>query len=313
MKISYVVHADIDKQKWDHCIENAPNGLLYACSYYLDAMSKNWDGLVYNDYEAVMPLTWNKKLGTGYLRQPVFSQQLGIFGKISFTENIIKSFIDKTLEQFPFMEINLNFANQYQGATAIKRNLILPLNQPLSEIEKGFKTDLVKNVKKAKKSNLIYESSDEIENALVHFKHAYSSRINITEKDYRNFLRLCLVLKDKKQILVRRVNSTNGKLLATGLFLKDTKRIYNLMSTVLAEGRKLEANHFLFYKLIEEFSMKDMMLDFEGSEIPGISHFYQNFGSVEQNYFFVKINKLTPFHKFLKAVAGKYPSHFLRK
>ena len=182
------------------------------------------------------------------------------------------------------------------------------MNKSFAETEKDFKTDLGNNVKKAKKNNLVYESSDEIENALVHFKHTYSSRMNITESNYNNFLRLSFLLKDKKQVFVRNVNSKEGKLLATGLFLKDKRRIYNPMSTVFPESRKLGANHFLFYKLIEEFSMQDLTFDFEGSEIPGINHFYRNFGSVEQNYFFVKINKLAPFQRLLKDAADRYKS-----
>ena len=308
MEITYVKHVDIDKKKWDRCIENAPNGVIYAYSYYLDAMSESWDALVFDDYKIAMPLTWNKKYGISYLRQPAFSQQLGIFGSSSFEDNLVQAFIDKAAEHFPFIEINLNFANHYKSATAIRCNFILPLNKSFAETEKDFKTDLGNNVKKAKKNNLVYESSDEIENALVHFKHTYSSRMNITESNYNNFLRLSFLLKDKKQVFVRNVNSKEGKLLATGLFLKDKRRIYNPMSTVFPESRKLGANHFLFYKLIEEFSMQDLTFDFEGSEIPGINHFYRNFGSVEQNYFFVKINKLAPFQRLLKDAADRYKS-----
>ena len=58
--------------KWDNCITNAPNGLIYGYSFYLDHMAKQWDALVLNDYEAVMPLTWNKKYGIN-LFIPAFS------------------------------------------------------------------------------------------------------------------------------------------------------------------------------------------------------------------------------------------------
>ncbi|MEI9956106.1 MAG: hypothetical protein WDM90_07350 [Ferruginibacter sp.] len=37
--------------------------LIYAQSFYLDAMAANWDAIVFNDYEAVMPLTWKKEMG----------------------------------------------------------------------------------------------------------------------------------------------------------------------------------------------------------------------------------------------------------
>ena len=57
MNIAYLSNKNIDKQKWDRCIDMASNGLIYAYSFYLDAMSKHWDALILNDYEIVMPLT----------------------------------------------------------------------------------------------------------------------------------------------------------------------------------------------------------------------------------------------------------------
>ncbi|HRF18349.1 MAG TPA: hypothetical protein PK977_09275 [Chitinophagaceae bacterium] len=59
--IRYLTHREIDKAKWDYRVSSSSNGLIYAYSYYLDTMSKNWDALVLNDYEAIMPLVWNKK------------------------------------------------------------------------------------------------------------------------------------------------------------------------------------------------------------------------------------------------------------
>ena len=60
--IRYVKHDDIDPDKWDECVRNAKNGLIYGYSFYLDHMAKNWDGLILGDYEVVMPLPWNKKI-----------------------------------------------------------------------------------------------------------------------------------------------------------------------------------------------------------------------------------------------------------
>ena len=47
--IQYLSHEQIDKAKWDQCIDNASNGLIYAYSFYLDTMADNWDALVLND------------------------------------------------------------------------------------------------------------------------------------------------------------------------------------------------------------------------------------------------------------------------
>mgnify|MGYP005608752309 FL=1 len=54
--IQYFSYQQIDKKKWDNCIAAAGNGLLDACSGYLDSMAVHGDALVLKDYEMVMPL-----------------------------------------------------------------------------------------------------------------------------------------------------------------------------------------------------------------------------------------------------------------
>jgi hypothetical protein len=301
--ISYVKNADIDKKKWDECISCAPNQLIYAYSYYLDVMSKNWDALILDDYKAVMPLTWNKKFGTSYLRQPVFTQQLGIFGNVHFTENIIKLFIDEASAIFPFVEINLNYANQYSANAIKKCNLILPLTRDFSEIQKSFRKDFVKKIKK---NNLIYQPSNEVEKAIQLYKEKYSDRINLTPANFDDWKKVCILLKKKDQLFIREVISQNEELLSIALFLKDTRRIYYVMSTTLPDGRKQESNYFLLYQLIKEFSNKNLIFDFEGSEIPSIQSFFKKFGPIEQPYYFLKINRLPPLQKWTKSIYEKY-------
>ena len=266
-------------------------------------MSKDWDALVMNDYEAVMPLTWKSKFGLNYLRQPAFTQQLGIFGSFSFKNNITEEFINKASELFSFLEINLNYANEYKNATAKKCNLILSLNRPFVVIEKSFRKDFVK---KAKSNKLIYESSDEVEKAVALFRQNYSNRFRTSEKYYEDLQQLCILLKNKEQLLVRKASSEEGKLLAMALFLKDNRRIYYILSTTLPAGRNREANYFLLYNLIKEFSEKNLILDFEGSEIPSINLFFRKFGAIEQPYYFVRINNLPFWKKWLKYIYDYY-------
>ena len=79
MEIAYLTYQQINKSKWDDCINKSINKLIYAESFYLDTITENWDAIVLNDYEAVMPLIWKKKFGIKYLYQPAFLQQAGIF------------------------------------------------------------------------------------------------------------------------------------------------------------------------------------------------------------------------------------------
>jgi hypothetical protein len=298
--ISYVKHKDIDKEKWDACIDSAPNGLIYAYSFYLDIMSNNWDALVMNDYEAVMPLTWNKKFGVFYLRQPAFTQQLGIFGNNTFNKELTEQFLQKISETFSFTEINLNYANEYPEYSFKKCNLVLSLNQPFDVLKKSFRNDLIK---KSQNAHLIYSSSENVKKAIQLFKHFYSERLpGLKNADYENFSRLCFLLKSKNQILIRKIKSKDESLLSIALFFKDKKRIYYILSALLPEGRRYDANAFLLYEVIREFSNQNLLFDFEGSDIPSIKFFFRKYNPEEQSYFFVRINKLPFGKKWVKNV-----------
>jgi hypothetical protein len=297
LRISYLKHADIDKEKWDKCIADSANSLIYAYSYYLDIMSKNWDALVLNDYEAVMPLTWNKKFGISYLRQPHFTQQLGIFGNILFEKNVTELFINKALQIFPFAEINLNYANQYKNGETKKCNLILPLNYAFDEIEKIFRKDFVNKIRN---NNLIYQPTEEIEKAIQVFRKNYDHKVHISSNSYQKWLQVSNLLKMKEQLLVRKVNSANGELLSIAMFLKDNRRIYYFLSATLPAGRNRQSHYFLLYHLIKEFSGQNLTFDFQGSAIPSIKSFFLKFGAIEEPYPFVKINSLPIWGKWLK-------------
>src|SRR5688572_8760496 len=110
--IQYLKHGEIDKGSWDRCIDDAPNGLIYAYATYLDHMADNWDGLVLNNYEAVMPLPWRKKWGVHYIYQPFLMAQSGLFGK-NLTPQLLELFLDAIPEKFRLWEFPLNQSNLF--------------------------------------------------------------------------------------------------------------------------------------------------------------------------------------------------------
>src|SRR5688500_2956885 len=111
--IRYIKRADLDVEKWNACVDAAPNGLIYAYTFYLDAMCDNWDALVLNDYEAVMPLPWRKKWGVTYLYQPLLVAQLGLFGK-GITKGMFLRFLNAIPKIFKFLDYQLNAGNIYE-------------------------------------------------------------------------------------------------------------------------------------------------------------------------------------------------------
>ena len=104
-QIKYLQHKEIDKAKWDACIDQASNGLIYAYSFYLDCMAKHWDALVLNDYEAVMPLTWNRNIAFIIYTSRLLQPRLVCLVKTS-AEQLIGNFLKSIPEKFKLMGNN---------------------------------------------------------------------------------------------------------------------------------------------------------------------------------------------------------------
>ncbi len=294
-----MLNKNIDRQLWDACINASPNNLIYTQSFFLDAMVKNWDALIINNYEAVLPLPWKKKWGIKYLYQPAFVQQSGLFSakkSISFDD------VFKEMQQhFKYIDMPLNFLHGNNIYTTERINFILDLNRPYETIFTGYKNDLKKNLKIAVKQNWNYDKSLKIMEAVFMYEKYYATRIkSLTENDFKHFKKMCDKIKYKGNVFTRSITGEKNNIAAIALFLFDGKRIYNVMNTTTTAGKAKAANHFLLDNVIKEFAGNDYILDFEGSDKKGIKSFYEKFGPENQAYFHLKYNNLSPLIRWIK-------------
>ena len=305
MSIAYLTYHQIDKQKWDACINNSTNRLIYARSFYLDFMAENWDALVLNDYEAVMPLTWKKKWGIAYLYQPAFVQQGGVFYTKKLSSTVLNAFIDIAFNHFNFAEISLNYCTKpgeiIKGNFSLRNNYLLPLQFTYDEIFERFSGSTIKNIKRAAHRELQYQYNSNYITLLKLFEQLYGERLpHLVQTDYQNFSCICKALAAENNLIVRTVTNATNEINAGVILLIDNNRLYNMVSCVTMEGRKEEANYFLYSQLIKEFSKSNYLLDFEGSDVSGIANFYKGFGTINETYHFVKMNNLHPLIKLFK-------------
>src|SRR5215203_6384175 len=289
--IQFFTRKEIDIQKWNECIDNAANGLIFSYAFYLDAMCHNWDAFVVNDYEAVMPLPWRKKAGIKYLYAPPFIQQLGVTGSHeNFDE---KELLQQVKKLFRYGDIFFNYSHSLTAIPVSSRtNFTLNLNQRFWELELGFSNVLKKNLKAAKREEL-HISSYSHESIIEIFQNRYQERVrHVQDIDYKNFSKLCDELLSQNMLVTRTIQNKNEEILAAVILVKDKKRIYNLINHITAGGRKVMANHVLLCEVLKEFSEKNLLFDFEGSDLPGVKEFYEYFGPVNQPYFHYHFNYL---------------------
>lgn len=298
--IIYLKNKQIDKTKWDTCIATASNGLIYGYSYYLDAMSKHWDGLVLNNYKAVMPITWNRKYGIYYLYQPFFTASLGVFGN-NLSAEIVKQFLESIPVKYKYWDIYLNSGNLFTLPTFKfyqKSNYVLNLNNNYEKLTAAFSQNHIRNIKRAIKSGCtIHKNIPVIEVIRLAKKQHFSS---ITNADYKNFQKLYEYLHSQKQATTYGVYNSKKELISSCVYFLSHNRAYYILVGNHPAGRTSGASHFLINTFIHDHANQNLLLDFEGSEINSLAEFYRKFGAKEEKYAAIKLNKLSPLLKLLR-------------
>ncbi|MDB5202360.1 MAG: hypothetical protein JWQ27_1769 [Ferruginibacter sp.] len=299
-----LTYQQIDKKRWDAAIDKSSNGLIYAKSFYLDRFSPDWSAIVWNDYSAVMPLTWRKRYGIQYLCQPAFTQQGGLYSAGPLAGEVIGEFEKLLTEHFKFAEFALNYSNDQllqESRLEEKNNFIIDLHRPYENIFEQYQHGFTKSLRRIKKFELQYTEADDHAAAIDLYQLLYGKRIShVKESEFMALNQLCSELSARGNIVLRQAFTSDDKLAALVLLLRDRNRLYNMISCMTEEGKQQEANYFLYDQLIKEFAGQELILDLEGSDLKGVARFYEKMGGINQPYPFVRYNNLPALVKIFK-------------
>tara|TARA_R110001632_G_scaffold226124_6_gene359601 strand:+ start:4993 stop:5901 length:909 start_codon:yes stop_codon:yes gene_type:complete len=302
MTIKYIEREDIDIQKYDACIDNSKQSILYAYSWYLDIVCDDWNCLVLDDYLAVMPIPWKEKYFIKYVYPPLWLLQLGIF---SLNECAYEIEFKRELEyRFKFIELRLNSKNKLNktDSFSLKNFQTISLQSSYKEIKKSFQSDRKKDLKKAAKAKLTILWNDSPQNLISLFKNNVGKRTpNIIDKDYENLQRLIDFSIYKGFADVLSVYDEKNQLVASAFFIKYQKEVTIVCSSTDFSNRKNGANTFLISAAIEKYHSEFDTFNFGGSSIPSIAKYFLSFGATSSQYPFLKVNKLPFFLRLLKA------------
>jgi hypothetical protein len=297
--IRYLKHEEINRDRWDACVESADNALIYPTSIYLDHLADHWDGLILNDYEAVMPLPWRIKFGLKYCYQPFLTAQLGIFGK-NLNAPIIDEFFKAVPSGFKLIEFSLNAGNLFPQTELrfyLRTNYVLDLHAQYETLSAVYRENVHRNIQKSMKYGCKVRNDVSIE-AVMELARLQDN--DSTEKQFENFRNLYKQLQAKKAAVCYGVNGPKGELIASAAFFIWGRRAYYLLVGNHPNGRTLGASHALVDAFIRDHAGRRLLLDFEGSDIRNIAFFYAGFGAKEEKYPAVKLNRLPWILRWLK-------------
>ncbi|MFD2513821.1 GNAT family N-acetyltransferase [Pontibacter locisalis] len=292
MSIVYLLHQEIDKRQWDALISQAPEGQVYALSWYLDVVAPNWDAVVELDgndrYEVVMPVPWRKKFGIPYVQQPLFCQQLGVY---SITGNIQAFCYKRLLQEVEkrFRHVSLYQFNTDNNVAAELRleqtyTLYLNLNKPYQQLYQQYTRDRKINLKRAVKAGLELQEDDDLEPLITFFKAEAADRIygGVSEKAYDLLRELYRELKARGLAKLIYTYDQEGRKNSGCLFILWRNRIVYIFNAAAAHGRKQNGRTLMLDHMIKQFAGQNFILDFESPDDsePDIVHFYRSFGAV---------------------------------
>lgn len=267
----------IDTKKWDAAIEKK-SILPYSSHHFLDvATSKTWSALVWGDYEEIFPFYTKKKWGwIPYICMPPFTQQFSIESLSESQKKEAQSYFKKN-----YFRTDINTSSPLISSALAKFNYELKLDKSYQEIRENYNSLLKKNIQKFEYIK-IEKTEFDLEYLQFYFDNPfYNNAIKDNRFYFYNFL------NQLKDFIHFYKASYEGETIALLITFATSEREFLLMPISTEIGKKYQAMSLIIDYVIQKSSSK--IIDFEGSSIPNIAQFYEQFGAKKTVYYYNKI------------------------
>ncbi len=319
--IRYISHEEIDRPQWDKLINEAPNGLIYALSWYLDIVSPGWAALVEEEagrYVLVLPLPVRRKFGMRYLLQPLFTQQLGLFylqppTAATWTQLgdlLNQKFIYITRYAFNVDNAKLAEPKSLGMSGRLARTYHLSLRPTYPELLAGYRPDRRRHLRKAQAYGLVVEPTTNVNLMIKLFDENTAHRLNgVLGEAYEYPMLRALYAAASQAGLASmwQVRAAEGRVVAMMFLLHFKQQIIYLFNCSTAEGKAMGAISVMIDEFLRRHAGQDLYFDFESPGVPSLERFYGSFGPTEAPYFTVMADRLPwPVRQLKAARAALY-------
>lgn len=303
--IQYLRQHEIDRIRWDACIDNAENGLIYGNSFYLDAMSDNWDALVLDDYKAVMPLPWRRKYFFYYLYQPFFVNMLGVIGN-DISPKIVEQFLKSIPSKFKYWDLDLNESNKVGNDTGLlqiewrsRKNIFLKLDS-YDKLYQSYSRLTKRKLVKAKEEGIIITKGVSANDVIDHYIYEYEKKNRIIPDSVYTNLKTTINNFSKDTYQTYLACTSRNEVVGFYLIFFDKRFAYSILGGSTEKGKSIGAFYALTDAAIQDYACSKRTFRFEGSDLPGIAFFDLQFGSFPVEYTHIKRNNLPRLVRWLK-------------
>lgn len=286
--ILFLQHFEINPEKWDQAVHNSlsPNILAEYDLLNLLTGDDTWHALVQDDYETVMPLPTREKGVLKYVYTPFFLPQMGIFYRQEIPMSVYDRFLEEIAKHYVLADMLMNEQNACDiDELAFPPHFIsykLSMHLPYNELYSQFHENTKRNIKAAQKhQSRITVQEEKVTDiiALFHTNKGSEEAVHFQENDYARLQRVSDYLLEHDMLEVYGVRTSEDKLAAGALFVKDEKRRWFWFSGRDNQLSECKPMFLLLDAYIHDHAGSDLYLDFNGSSNPNVARLYQGFGS----------------------------------
>ncbi len=297
----------IHDEIWDRCIDNARQRVVYAYSWYLDAVCTTWEALVWPSPDApsvVMPLPFTRKWGFRKLQQPLFCQFLGLFSTTELTPAVAGAFLDamnrryRYIAAYHFNPYNTSLREQISSFRGLQARSFstrwLPLSGTGPEIRAGYSPDRRSNLRKSRELPWTIHAGGDPGPLMEMFRanHAHLIPGGVDPGAYAQISRLYRMLAGKGMAVLYYALLDDRPEAGIMVITCGDHYIY-IFNAATETGRRGNARTFLLDSFFGEVSGRSgLIFDFESPEKKPVADFYKSFGAREEQYVSIRKNGL---------------------
>ena len=295
--IKRLKYHEIDFNKYNACIENSLQNSDYAQREFLDIVTgKSWELIIYDDYEAVMPVPLIVKFGFKIVLMPKLCQQLGIFSNQDsvYINNLFYNYLTKNYIVL-FYAFN---GNNEVSNIGLKKSYIIPKDQ-YSEVKKRYSIHRRRNVRIIGdlENNIIFRNSLKSEDKAFFVENMKGIK---KKEDASIYFDLMQTLYEQKLMNIEILEYKNQIESMAGLYCVKTNHYLSLFV-----NKNPLSNTNIPSIVIDNYLKKtiaDQDFDFMGSDVENVAKFNERFGAIAYKYPIVSNSKKEVLIQILKKI-----------
>ena len=287
--ISFYQHDEVDKAKWNQCVETSLAATFFADYDFLCLADPEWGALIKGNYEAVMPLPHRSKYGVSYIFSPPFYFRLGVFSPTPLTPADVNEFVRHIPARFVQVDLNLNESNSdelFKKKTFFQVSHRLKLDEPYEVLHKGFSRSHKHNIKVAGTFQPVLDKNVQVGDVIALFRsnRGRDKHIRISDADYDTFVKMTDFMHRRGLLENWGIRDEEGRLLAGACFLRDHNYLWFWFSGRDESHSERRAMFYLMDRYIEAHAGSGLIFGMSGSKNENVSQLYRGFGAERYTY-----------------------------